>query len=550
MKRLLALLLSLVLIFSLSACNQDADSSSRNKNESSQSDVVLNNLPKIPEDIFEYVFTDADYIRYLESLNNLKTAAISGSSETDVTKYRDESEKLAEYLSTQRSVANVIYYAENTTEAKKRYEKIDKLMTQSAAEYYRTYRDIYTSNSPFKDIVFEDWTDEEIDSISSLDIDEFIRTRDVLSDILLEFNSLDSSKPDWGTKVNKLYFDHVKAANEQAKAWGYDNYYDYMTENGYSRDYSEADRKSFRDNVKQYIVPAYINCTDAIKQFSTHITQADYYEFYNLYSTEYNKLSTNYVEGFINTFGGSMKEKMSAMFDGKHIRYGTKDSLEGAFTAHLEYYGQSVVFLSNGTYKSASTVVHEMGHFVSLFNYDYSGTSYDLLETHSQGTEWLMMAYLEDKMSKGAFDIYFLDSAYQLFDLIIRCAIIDEFEETVYKAKTPYKATEYDALLDTICRRYGTGINEAFKLENYINHVKIRNPVYYISYATSALSAASFYVKAKENGYEAAQEAYRKLQEGNKDEGFLYNLEYAGLPNPFKAATYRDLCDNFEDYYK
>lgn len=550
MKKLLALLLSLVLILSLSACNQSADTSSKDKNENSQTEIILDNLPKIPEDIFEYTYTDADYDRYLESLNNLKTSAIIGSNENDVKKYLKESEKLAQYLSTQHSVANVIYYAENTDEANERFEKIDKLMTQSAAEFYRTYRDIYVSSSPYKDIVFEDWTEEEIESISNLDIDEFVRTRDVLSDILLEFNALDSDKYDWGTKVNNLYFDHVKAANEQAKAWGYDNYYDYMTENGYSRDYSEADRKAFRENVKQYIVPAYINCTEAIQQLSPYITQGDYYEFYNLYSSEYNKLSTNYVDGFINTFDGSMKEKMNAMFDGKHIRYGTKDSLEGAFTAYLEYYGQSVVFLSNGSYKSTSTVVHEMGHFVSLYNYEYSGTSYDLLETHSQGTEWLMMAYLEDKMSDGAFDIYFINSAYTLFDLIIRCAIIDEFEETVYKAATPYKASEYDALLETICQKYGTGINEAFGLENYINHVKIRNPVYYLSYATSALSAANFYVKAKENGYSAAQECYRKLQEGNKDEGFLFNLEYAGLPSPFKSETYRNLCDKFNDYLR
>ncbi len=550
MKKLLALLLSLVLIFSLSACNSGDDiTSSKDSFESSQSEA-LSNLPKIPDDLFQYTFTQAEYDRYIESLANLKNAAISGNSESDVEKYRDESEKLAEYLSTQHSVANVIYYSENTDEANERYEKIDKLLTQSAAEYYRTYREIYVSDSPYKDTVFEDWTEEEIESISKLNIDEFIRTRDALSDILLEFNALDSAASGWGNKVNELYYNHVNEANAQAKAWGYDNYYEYMTENAYARDYSDADRNNFRENVKRYIVPAYINCTNALMELSGKITQADYNEFYTIYSTEYNKLSTNYVDGFINTFDGSMKEKMSAMFDGKHIRYGTKDSLEGAFTAHLEYYGQSVVFLSDGSYKSTSTVVHEMGHFVSLYNYNYSGTSYDLLETHSQGSEWLMLAYLEEKMSKGAFDIYFIDNAYTLFDLIIRCAIIDEFEETVYKAETPYKANQYDDLLESICQKYGTGINEAFGLENYIKHVVIRNPVYYLSYATSALSAADFYIKAKENGYSAAQDAYRKLQEGNKDEGFVYNLEYAGLPSPFKTETYVNLCDKFEDYLK
>ena len=548
MKKLLALLLSLVLIFTFSACNSgnNSDSSSKDKSSSSSQGSVNNQNP-IPDNLFEYTFTDADYDKYITSLNNLKTSAISGNSKDDVIKYRDESENLSNYLSTQNQIANVIYYAENTEEASNHYEKIEKLLTQAAAEYYRIYRDIYTSNSAFKDIVFEGWTTEEIRSLANLDVNEFIRTRDALSDILLEFNALDDSKSNWASTVNSLYYEHVTEANNQAKAWGYSNYYDYMSENGYSRDYSASDRQNFRKYVKEYIVPAYDECYSAIRRLT--ITQTDLNEFNRISNTAYDKLETDYVKGFISTFDGSIKQKMEAMFDGKHIRFGTKDSLEAAFTAYLPYYDQSVVFLSDGYYKSTSTTVHEMGHFVSLYNYDYSATSYDLLETHSQGSEWLLLYYLKDHMSKGAYKIKVVDEIATLYDLMIRCAIIDEFEETVYKALIPYQPSEYDDLIERICQKYGSNVNQSLGIDNYLKHVIIRSPVYYISYATSAISAANFYVKALDEGYEAAQESYRKLQEGNKDEGFLYNLEYAGLPSPFKSETYVNLCNKFSTLY-
>ncbi len=554
MKRLLSLILALVLILTcLAACNTSSGGDSGSNNDSSKESNSTGtssngNNQNDPVDYFKCIYTQADYDEYIANLGKLKSAVINDESRDEIKRLYDLTEDQASFLTTQCGIANTVYYAEMTDEANAKYDEMDGYNTNAAAEYFKAYREMYNATSSNKDIVFADWTETEIRSLSNLDIDEYVRTNNAMNDILLEYMELDSDSFGWADKVNELYFDHVKEATAHAKAWGYDNYYDYMTENVYVRDYSAADRDRFRQYVKEYVIPLYaatVNAAYSIKPSAT-----DYNDLTALTMKSHKDLKEDYLNGFINTFSGSIKEKMLSVFQNNRILYGDENSTEAAFTMRLDYYDDSICFFAEGYYQSLPTFVHELGHYVSFFNYSSSGNAYDLLETHSQGTEWLLLYYLDGKLSESLYDLYFISNAADLFQLVITATIIDEFEETVYKAATPYTADEYDDLLKSICNEYNPNVYDSFNMAEYIKHVSIQNPVYYLSYATSAISAVDFYVIANTEGYAAATEIYRRLQEGEDKKGFVYNLEKAGLSNPFKESTYTNLYNNFVNYLK
>ena len=68
--------------------------------------------------------------------------------------------------------------------------------------------------------------------------------------------------------------------------------------------------------------------------------------------------------------------------------------------------------------------------------------------------------------------------------------------------------------------------------------VVVEQPVYYISYGVSAISAVNIFTIADEN-YEEAVEIYCSLiEELDLEEGFLGNIQSAGLDGPFDDEVY------------
>ena len=75
----------------------------------------------------------------------------------------------------------------------------------------------------------------------------------------------------------------------------------------------------------------------------------------------------------------------------------------------------------------------------------------------------------------------------------------------------------------------------------------VDQPVYYISYAVSAIAALDLYTMAVED-YESAVAAYQMLCENlNEELGFLGNLDTAGLAGPFQEKFYQRLVQLVED---
>jgi oligoendopeptidase F len=94
-----------------------------------------------------------------------------------------------------------------------------------------------------------------------------------------------------------------------------------------------------------------------------------------------------------------------------------------------------------------------------------------------------------------------------------------------------------------VCEKYGGAewVSSVSDPYEYWRMVAISNPVYYISYAISAVAAVEIYALAVEDA-DAAFVAYTTLVEGvTPEDGFLNALKKAGLTTPFEESTYEKI---------
>jgi oligoendopeptidase F len=221
--------------------------------------------------------------------------------------------------------------------------------------------------------------------------------------------------------------------------------------------------------------------------------------------------------------------------------------LKGAFVDYISYFEQPIAYFGPG-YQDVLTVVHEMGHYVAFHHFDQSILPYDLAETHSQGSEWTFMAYMQSQeITPAVYEAFYLERALSGLITVLYSTIVDHFEELVYTAETPIKADGYKALMDSVCAQY-KGVEESLAKTvqhtpfEYAQHVTIASPVYYLNYAPSELASMGFYVIAQQKGYASAQAAFTLLQEGvDPESDFLTAIKEAGLPSPLEKKTYTDL---------
>ena len=147
----------------------------------------------------------------------------------------------------------------------------------------------------------------------------------------------------------------------------------------------------------------------------------------------------------------------------------------------------------------------------------------------------------------GAYDVYKEYTLYMYVVQSIVCMIIDEFEREVYTLDSVenFTSADFDAIMSKVCEKYGGADWVSGKLADpysYWRLVAISNPVYYISYAVSAVSSTEIFYIAEEIGQEEAYAVYTTLVEGvTYEDGFLGALEKAGLGSPFKEETYEKI---------
>ena len=191
-----------------------------------------------------------------------------------------------------------------------------------------------------------------------------------------------------------------------------------------------------------------------------------------------------------------------------------------------------------------------MGHYYGAMHAYLDDIPLDLAETQSQGNEMLFLSFIKPDMSTNIYNTLINYRMYSDLAQILICILVDEFEEKVYTHENIANLTsdDLDAIMEDVCENYG-GLSfvasYATNIQSYWRNVVIEQPVYYISYAVSALAAMDLFTIAQAN-YNDAVEIYRALnEEVDLEKGFLGNINAAGIPGPFVENVYKSLYDMF-----
>lgn len=369
------------------------------------------------------------------------------------------------------------------------------------------------------------WTEDKLNNDETLSYEEYV-------DI---YTQLQKKKND---AAGKIFVQLVKVRNQLAKTYGYDNYADFVYEKGYNRDYTTKDTEELYEYVREYLAPVWLQLQmdwTAEDQEAVQSTSFTEKEIINNLGTYIKKISEELTPAY---------EYMT-----KHHLYDISDEdtkMEIGYTTEFSQYDAPFIFYKPyGNYWDMKTLIHEFGHYNNFYQTDesafYDGTSLDLAEVHSQGLEMLFLDYFDDLYGDTADSIEKMQFIDMLGSVIDGC-IYDEFQVEVYE-NPEMSLKEMNQLMRTIGDSYNYPYYDNSD-ESYgwvdVSHT-FQSPLYYISYATSALGAFDIWKLSLEDRNKAV-ETYLKLAKADGSVEFSKGLEENGLQDIFSEEYIKELA--------
>lgn len=411
-------------------------------------------------------------------------------------------EALAGYLSSSEEELDLAY----------REEELIQAYTDAMAQEFRVtmYGRSWTFNSLYEDVTL---SDEEYYAVLSA----------------LEKAENEAAGP--------IFLELVGIRARQAQLAGYDSYARYIYESFYDRDYTLAEAAGLREAVKEAVLPLYYDIYD--------LTWDDVEALYDLPAATGEEIWAA-LGPCLKDLDGELYSTYQFMMD--HHLYDVEASPTKSptgYTVPLAQYGSAFIF--NDPYESwqdYSTLIHEFGHFNETFHATGSGLTasfrIDVGEIHSQGLEALFTAYGED-LFPGNGTGFTWATLLNLVDSVLEGCMYDEFEAAVL-ADPGLTLEEVNALFRTISEEYGyyydEGEEACFWVEN--SHL-FQQPFYYISYATSALSALDLWLTAQTDR-DKAVDTYLELSALSMTKPYCQTVRDAGLGDIFAEGTVETLA--------
>ena len=492
-----------------------------------------------------YTLTEEEIDATLALLDTMVEVSKTAETADEIDVYYEQFEDEFYHVAQQMTIASVVYYCNMSDEASaERHLNTQEMFYDLQDKYMQSLRIIYLE-SPHSAELFADWSEEEIQEL--LEYDPIImEVKKEIEELQVQYDNLPNDVYFNDASV-EIYKQLVLKNNELARLNKYDSYYEYASKNVYHRDYSTEDLATFRQYIVEYVVP---NFESVYKDFNAwrDLSSTRQNTFIDFVTGAFDKSKKNYLLMYLYSLEGTMGENMLHVFDNKNCVFSNNsNSHPTAFQTYM-YEDEKPFCLFGSDGQSANTIVHEIGHYyAAVTNKDLN--NYDLCETHSQGNEFLFINFCKDEMNKN---IYSCVRAYNLVNaayVMILATVVDEFEQRVYALDDETIANmtsdDFDAIMASVCEPYGgvdwvsSNISDPIA---YWRKVAISNPVYYISYAVSAVASVEIFALA-ETDTEAAFEAYRMLVEDvTEEDGFINALKKAGLYTPFEKEAFEQVA--------
>lgn len=344
-----------------------------------------------------------------------------------------------------------------------------------------------------------------------------------------------------------IFLELVKNRNARAQIYGYDNYAEYAYTDLYNRDYTIDDIKSVYAAVKQYIVPALAEVEQYV--YSGQLNDLLYMDY----------LTEEYVIDVVGRHMGDIDPALADVYQymvDHHlydIDYDPGKMNVGYTTMLYEYQEPFIFNTPDYSYYDLETMIHEFGHYNESFhagtNLVNDVTNMDVAEIHSQGLELLYLKYADEVYGEELGDSARQVVLYQMLYSVIDGCLYDEFQNAVFSADHDLTAQEVNQLFRNLSEEYGyiyyDSGDEAYDWVD-VPHT-FSSPMYYISYATSALAALDIWTIALEDR-QAGIDKYMELTTYGLTTSYCELMEECGLKSIFEEGTIREIAQAVSNY--
>lgn len=328
-------------------------------------------------------------------------------------------------------------------------------------------------------------------------------------------------------RIGEIFVSLVAVRNEMAAAAGYDSYAAYAYAADYARDYTPEAAQTLWTLAKEQYAPLlrqYADCVDAAAGRLTEQALLDLSEDGILEALQRGAamLSPELADACAYLIDNGLYDIAAS---GKKADIG--------FTTWLASYEAPFLFNAPyGDYYDLTSAIHEFGH-VNAYYYNGSDVlfgvcDYDLSELQSQGMEVMFLPLYDTLFGEEAAALLRAQTVYNLMTGVVQGAMYDEFQQTVYQLDelTPARVNE---TFRTIYESYGYAPYDGAEYEWMSVIHNFEQPMYYISYAVSALPALELYAMQQTSPADALNTYLRAA--AMPDEWYYLSdaLEYTGL---------------------
>lgn len=555
MKKWIAMLLALCLSISLLAgCQPQVPETQPTTQETTQAPTETTEVTETTEpaedlpsaeELLVYTLTQEELDKYYADLESCRAMALASTDREGLEELSESLDEQYEYIQKQQTIAFVRYSCDQTDEeaTQLHLEATDKL-TQAYDAMMLMLREVNASESPIKDVLFADWTEEELEMLGAY-TSEIARLEKENEELVVEYQAL--SEGELAEGIIPLYQKLVANNNRIARIYGYDNYYTYGYDVVYARDYSTDTVQKARDYAMKYLVPTVPAILQEFALGFQRLTQAEQQVVIAFMEESYQDTDKDYVNLYIDSLPEDLQAAMNHLWQyDRAIFADSTGAKEGAFTVNI---GEDAICYFGPGYDGTLTLVHEMGHYASTLNLDLNACPMDLAELHSQGNEWLFMNQVREELDPNVYAVIRDYKMYMDMSTILVSFMVDDFEERIYTTDVSgYTREDFDAVAEEVCQAYG-GVdfvnNFLTDFQSYWRLVVMESPVYYVSYAMSDVAALNLYTIASQDTEKAYEIYGHLLKDLDMELGFQENLKQVGLSGPFDSTVYEAIASMY-----
>lgn len=563
--------IAVLMIVSLTACRQDA--------------VVVHYPDKEhqPIDYADMVYTGFDETNLQAALEELKELHASGDLQNENAQTREKVEDLYRVIRTELDILYTqlsligIQYDCNGAEEKLAAESAE-LSSRGSVLSDQCYQALsFLVDTPYQDVIEADAGEDNIEGLRNYEAvpekmfelyEEEEKLVQAYDQVMSQYFQVTVDGQDWteeelsqadisnkeyykiytqleqtrNQSAGDIYCQLVQLRTEIAHEAGYDNYVEYAYSEIYNRDYTLEDIQPVWEAVKEYIVPLGDSVLNSIGSR----------ELRGLHRQA--RSSGEEILDAIQPYMGQIDPELGETFDfmRDHHLYDIEYSdskLYVGYTVGLPQYGTAFIFNQPyGDFQDYIDTVHEFGHFNETFHcaqHDlWADFNIDVGEIHSQGLTLLFTEYSDELFGQYG-DVFSRIIVWNMLDTIADGCLYDEFQATIYQ-NPDMSLEEINQLYKELSQQYGYLYDDDDEGYDWIqvSH-NFQNPLYYISYATSALSSLDLWLLSLENR-DRAVDIYLELAALSLSLPYRETIAEVGLRDIFRSKTIPEMAKELE----